>query len=588
MDLTKNAEYILKKRYLLKDKNGNPAETPQQMLRRVAKAVASADKKYDPSAKTSAAEEKFLEIMSESEFLPNSPTLMNAGTEIGQLSACFVLPVNDSLKDIFETLKNMAIIHQSGGGVGFNFGNLRPAHSPVKTTHGVSSGPVSFIKIFDTASQVIMQGGRRRGANMGILPVDHPDIMDFIGAKSKAEGFGNFNLSVAVTDKFIEAAKKGLKYNIKNPYSGKVIGKMSAAEVISYICECAYEVGDPGIIFIDKVNRENPLPKSGRIEATNPCGEQPLLPYESCNLGSLNLSRFVKNGVVDYKRLKEVVHIAVHFLDNVIDINKYPLPEIEAASLASRKIGLGVMGFADMLIKLGIQYNSQKAVQAAEKIMKFIQEESHKASQDLGKARGSFPEFKNSAYKNKVKHMRNATVTTIAPTGTISIIAGCSSGIEPLFAVAYVRKTADGNEFVECSSAFEEAAKKARIWNPELCKEILNEGDISATQKIPEDMKKLFVTASEISYEWHVQIAAAFQKYTDNAVSKTVNLPKSATKEDIKNIFFLAHKLKCKGITVFRSGCKKESALYIKPEDTGRIAVESEFAGGCPVSYCVD
>ncbi len=588
MDLTKNAEYILKKRYLLKDKSGHPSETPQQMLRRVAKAVASADKKYDPSAKTSATEEKFLEIMSESEFLPNSPTLMNAGTELGQLSACFVLPVNDSLKDIFETLKNMAVIHQSGGGIGFNFGDLRPAHSPVKTTHGVSSGPVSFIKIFDTASQVIMQGGRRRGANMGIIPVDHPDIMDFIGAKSKTDALANFNLSVGVSDKFIESAKKGLKYNIKSPYSGKVTGKMSAAEVMSYICECAYEVGDPGIIFMDKVNRENPLPKLGRLEATNPCGEQPLLPYESCNLGSLNLAKFVKNGAIDYKRLKEVVHTAVRFLDNVIDINKYPLPEIETASLATRKIGLGVMGFADMLIKLGIQYNSQKAVQAAEKIMKFIQEEAHKASQELGKARGSFPEFKNSIYKNKVKHMRNATVTTIAPTGTLSIIAGCSSGIEPLFAIAYVRKTSDGNEFVECSSAFEEAAKRSRIWTNELCKEILNEGGISTTQKIPEEMKKLFVTASEIPYEWHVQIAAAFQKYTDNAVSKTVNLPKSATKEDIKNIFFLAHKLKCKGITIFRSGCKKESALYIKPEDTGRIAVESEFAGGCPVSYCVD
>ncbi|MFA5104692.1 MAG: adenosylcobalamin-dependent ribonucleoside-diphosphate reductase [Candidatus Margulisiibacteriota bacterium] len=588
MNLTKNAEHVLNKRYLLKNKTGKVAETPQQMFRRIAKVVALADKKYDPCAKTSKTESEFLEIMAEGDFLPNSPAIMNAGTEFGQLSACFVLPVNDSLKDIFESLKNMALIHQSGGGTGFNFGSLRPKQSAVKTTHGISSGPVSFMKLFDEATSVIRQGGRRRGANMGILPVDHPDIMEFIEIKTVSEGLTNFNLSVAVTDQFIEAAKKGLKYNIKNPYTGKVSGKMDAAEVFSNICRCAFESGDPGMLFIDRINKENPTPKIGKIEATNPCGEQPLLPYESCNLGSINLSNFIKAGSIDFVRLKDTVRIAVHFLDNMIDVNKYPLPEIEEISLANRKIGLGVMGFADMLIKLGIQYNSTKAVQTAEKVMKFIQEESHKASQELGKIRGSFPNFKNSVYKSKVKHMRNASVTTIAPTGTLSIIAGCSSGIEPLFAVAYVRKAPEGQEFVECSSVFETVAKKAKIWSPDLCREVLNEGGISVIRKIPEEIKALFVTASDISYEWHVQIAAAFQKHTDAAVSKTVNLPQSASKEDVKSVFLLAHKLKCKGITVFRSGCKKEAALSIKPEDTGRIAVESDFAGGCPVSYCVD
>ena len=579
MDLTKNAEHILRKRYLLKDRTGKTLETPQNMLRRVAKAASAGDKKDEAS---------FLKLMSEGLFLPNSPALMNADTEIGQLSACFVLPVNDSLKDIFETLKNMALIHQSGGGTGFNFGGLRPKASAVKTTHGVSSGPVSFMRIFDEATRIVRQGGRRRGANMGILPVDHPDIMEFIEAKTSSDSFNNFNLSVAVTDQFMEAAKKGLKYNIRNPYTGKVSGKMSAAEVFSRLCKCALECGDPGIIFIDRINRDNPTPKLGRIEATNPCGEQPLLPYESCDLGSVNLSKFVKAGAVDFAGLKETIRSAVRFLDNLIDINKYPLPEIEAAAKANRKIGLGVMGFADMLIKLGIPYNSTKAVQTAEKIAKFLHDESHKASQELGKERGSFPNFKGSIYKSKTKHMRNASVTTIAPTGTISIIAGCSSGIEPLFAVAYVRKAEEGEEFTECSGAFEEYAKKTRIWSPELCKDILNEGGIAAIHKIPEEAKKLFVTAHEISWQWHVQIAAAFQKYTDAGVSKTVNLPQSATVEDIKDVFLAAHKLKCKGITVFRAGCKKESALSVKPEDTGRIAVESEFAGGCPVSYCVD
>lgn len=588
MKLTKNAEIVLEKRYLQKDKNGKTVETPSQMFKRVAKTIASIDKHYDPKVKLSDVEEDFYLAMSEGEFLPNSPTLMNCGTELGQLSACFVLPVEDELKEIFGSLKNMALIHQSGGGTGFNFGHLRPKSSSLKTTRGFSSGPVSFIKLFDDATEIIRQGGRRRGANMGMLPVDHPDILDFIRAKRKGGELSNFNLSVSVTDKFMEAAKKGSKYSLVDPRTKKTCGQLNAGEVFLEISDTAWQCGDPGIIFIDSVNRANPLKKLGAIEATNPCGEQPLLPYESCNLGSINLSRVVKKGALDLKHLKDLVWLGVHFLDNVIDANKFVVPETEQITKANRKIGLGVMGFADMLIQMGIPYNSPKAVALAEKTMKFIQEEARKASEELGKARGSFPNFKDSIYKTKVKAMRNATVTTIAPTGSISILANCSSGIEPLFAIAYVRILADGQELIECNSHFEESVKKLKLFSTELCKRVLSEGGISEIDRIPDESKKLFVTSTEISYDWHVAVAAAFQKYTDNAVSKTVNLPSSASKEDAKNIFLSAYKNKCKGITVFRQGCKKEHALLVKPEDTGRISVESEFAGGCPVSYCVD
>jgi len=587
MKLTKNAEIVLEKRYLRKDKNGKTVETPVQMFKRVAKAVAAADKKYDPNAKLSGTENEFYLAMSEGEFLPNSPTLMNAGTELGQLSACFVLPVEDSLRDIFESLKNMALLQQSGGGTGFNFGRLRQKSASVKTTHGTSSGPVSFIKIFNDATEVIRLGGRRRGANMGILPFDHPDILEFIRAKRKGGELSNFNLSVSVTDKFMEAARKGAKYNLIDPRTKKPCGRLNAGEVFNELSDTAWQCGDPGIIFIDAVNRANPLKKAGALEATNPCGEQPLLPYESCCLGSINLSKLVKKGALNFKRLKELVRLGVHFLDNVIDINKYVLPETEHLTLANRKIGLGVMGFADMLIKMGVPYNSPRAAALAEKTMKFIQEEAHKASQELAVIRGSFPAFKDSAYRTKVKAMRNATVTTIAPTGSVSIIAGCSSGIEPVFAIAYVRILADGSELIECNGHFEETIKRLKLYTPELCKMVLSEGGISAIDRIPEEMKKLFVTSTEISYDWHVAITAAFQRNTDNAVSKTVNLPLSASKEDVKNVFLSAYKSKCKGITVFRQGCKKEQVLSVQPEDTGRISVESEFAGGGPVSYCV-
>lgn len=577
MDLTENAELILKKHYLAKDKNGKIIETPAQMFKRVAKAISANDDKY---------EEEFFRLMSEGTFLPNSPTLMNAGCELGQLSACFVLPIEDSIKDIFKTLGNMALIHQSGGGTGFNFSKLRKKGSAVKTTHGIASGPVSFMEIFDCATNVIRQGGRRRGANMGILNIDHPDILEFISAKKDPNRLSNFNLSVAVTDKFMESVKKDLKYTLKDPVNGRIIESLPSKDVFSKIIGAAWETGDPGIIFIDQINRENPLKRIGIIDATNPCGEQPLFANESCNLGSINLSKFVNKTTIDFEQLKTVVQTAVRFLDNAIDINKYPLEEISIATKANRKIGLGVMGFADLLIKLGIPYNSEKAILTAEKIMPFIQRESHRASEELGKLKGSFANFDKSRYKNKVKFMRNAAVTTIAPTGTISIIANCTSGIEPIFGIAYIRALADGHEMVEYNELFEKAAKKERFWVSDLLKKILNEGGIKEFPQIPQDVKNLFLCACEIPAEQHIKIAAAFQKYTDNAVSKTVNLPNSATKEDIQHIFFLAYKLKCKGITVFRSGSKKEQVLSIKSEDTNRLVVESEYSGGCPVDYC--
>ena len=572
MKLSKNAEYLLQQRYLLKDNHGKVCETPAQMFKRVAKTAAKSEANYSQAAKQKYFEDRFFVLMSEGLFLPNSPALMNAGTDNGQLSACFVLPVEDSLDSIFDALKNMALIHQSGGGTGFNFGNLRKKGESVKKTRGIASGPVSFMKIFNEATEIIRQGGRRRGANMGILPIDHPDVLEFINAKRSGKTLSNFNLSVAVSDKFMEVLKKG---------------KESAREVFSKIIENAWEFGDPGILFIDRINKDNPTPKAGRIEATNPCGEQPLLQYESCNLGSIDLSKFIKGPAVDYKRLKETVRLGVRFLDNLIDANVYPLPQIEAASKANRKIGLGVMGFADLLIKLGIPYASQKAVALAEKIMKFIQEEAREASIEIGKIKGSFPNLKESIYKNKYKFLRNASVTTIAPTGAISIIGGCSSSIEPVFATAWARSLEGGIELLEHNAAFEAIAKKRKIWNDSIIKNILlNEGRLDGFEEIPDDIKNLFVRAQDIPLHWHVSMAAAFQKYTDGGVSKTVNLSVNSSKEDVRDIFVLAHKLKCKGITVFRCGCGKEQILSVKPEDTGRVIVESEYSGGSPVNYC--
>jgi len=585
--LTVNALEVLKRRYLLKDENGNIIETPAQMFRRVARAIARVDRRYGENPRES--EEIFYRMMARLEFLPNSPTLFNAGTRLGQLSACFVLPVEDSLESIFTAVKNMAIIEKTGGGVGFDFSRLRPKGDVVMSTKGVASGPVSFMRVFDVATEVIKAGGRRRGAMMGILRVDHPDILEFITAKQKPGFLQNFNISVAVTDDFMKTLEEDGEYWLINPRNKEKVGKLKAREVWDLMARSAWASGDPGVIFIDEVNRHNPTPEVGRIEATNPCGEQPLLPYESCNLGSINLSRMVEDGKINWEKLRETVRNAVHFLDNVIDANKYPLKEIERITKANRKIGLGVMGFADMLIKLGIPYNSEQALELAEKLMRFIDEEAHKKSEEIAEKRGSFPNFDKSIWKDRYKAMRNATVTTIAPTGSISIIAGCSSGIEPLFAISFIRNVLDGTRLFETNPLFEIIAKERGFYNAGILEEIAKTGSVQRIDGVPDDVKRVFVTALDIAPEWHVRMQAAFQKYTDNAVSKTVNMPFEATVEDVRKVFELAWQLKCKGITVFRYGSRPEQVLYIGEVKTAEktfVAAESEYAGGCPTKTC--
>ena len=589
--LTFNAIKVLERRYLLRDETGKVRETPAQMFRRVAKTIASVEKAYGYSDKEIRKfEEEYYRMMFNLEFLPNSPTLMNAGTEIGQLSACFVIPVEDSIKSIFEGVLYMALIHKSGGGTGFSFSKLRPKGDIVKSTEGIASGPVSFMRVYDVATDVIKQGGKRRGANMGILRVDHPDIFEFITAKAREGFLTNFNLSVAATDEFMKAVENDEMFELVNPRTNKVVKKIKAREIWHSIVFMAWKTGDPGVIFIDEINRHNPTPHVGVIEATNPCGEQPLLPFESCNLGSINLAKMVEDGKINWDKLGETVRKAVRFLDNVIDANKYPLPEIEKMTKANRKIGLGVMGFADMLIQLGIPYDSEEAVQTAEKVMKFITEEARKTSVELGEEKGSFPNFSGSVWEKKgYKAMRNATVTTVAPTGTISIIAGCSSGIEPLFAIAYIRNVMEGTQLLEVNQYFEQRTKEIGIYSKQLMEKVAKYGSIQKMKEIPEDLKRVFVTALDIAPEWHVKMQAAFQKYTDNAVSKTVNLPHDATIKDVENVFWLAYKLKCKGITVYRYGSKKEQVLYIGAFEKGApkiIKAESEYAGGCPTPYC--
>jgi len=585
--LTVNAIEVLRKRYLLKDENERIIETPAQMFRRVAKAVAGVNRKYGGDQKES--EKTFYDMMARLEFIPNSPTLFNAGTKLGQLSACFVLPVEDSLEGIFEAVKNMALIEKSGGGVGFDFSKLRPKGDIVRSTKGVASGPVSFMRIFDIATEVIKAGGKRRGAMMGILRVDHPDILEFITSKQKADFLSNFNISVAVTDDFMKALAEDDEYWLINPRNKEKVGKLKAEDVWNLMAKAAWESGDPGVVFIDEINKHNPAPEVGRIESTNPCGEQPLLPYESCNLGSINLSRMVENGKINWKKLAETVRNSVHFLDNVIDANKYPLKEIEKITRANRKIGLGVMGFADMLIKLGIPYNSEEALKLAEELMRFVEEEAHKKSVETGEERGSFPNFEKSIWKNKYGAMRNATVTTIAPTGSISIIAGCSSGIEPIFAICFIRNVLGGTRLFETNPLFEIIAKERGFYSAKRLEEIAKTGSVQRIKGVPEDVKRLFVTALDIQPEWHVRMQAAFQKYTDNAVSKTVNLPAEATIEDVRRVYELAWRLKCKGVTVFRYGSKPEQVLYIgeiETRDTKFVAAESEYAGGCPTKTC--
>jgi ribonucleoside-diphosphate reductase alpha chain len=585
--LTVNALEVLRKRYLLRDEAGKIVETPAHAFRRVAKAIAKVDKEYGGNSKES--EKMFYEMMVRTEFLPNSPTLFNAGTALGQLSACFVLPVEDSLESIFTAVKNMAFIEKSGGGVGFDFSRLRPKGDMVKSTKGVASGPVSFMRVFDSATEVIKAGGKRRGAMMGVLRADHPDIVEFINSKQKPGVLSNFNVSVAVTDDFMKKVEEDGEYWLINPRNKEKVRRLKAEDVWSLMAKSAWESGDPGVIFIDEINRRNPIPEVGRIESTNPCGEQPLLPYESCDLGSVNLCRMVENGKVNWEKLRETVRSAIRFLDNVIDANRFPLKQIEKMTRANRKIGLGVMGFADMLIKLGIPYDSEEALKLAEKLMRFVAEEARRESVELGEERGSFPNFDRSVWKDKYHSMRNAAITTIAPTGSISIIAGCSSGIEPLFAVSFMRKVLEGTRLFEINPLFEMTAKERGFYSAELLEETARTGSVQGIEGVSEDVKRVFVTALDIKPEWHVKMQAAFQKYTDNAVSKTVNLPYEARVEDVEKVFWLAYRLKCKGITVYRYGSKPEQVLNIgeiKTEKKRFVAVESEYAGGCPTKTC--
>jgi len=621
LKLTINAVKVLEARYLLKNEKGEIIETPREMFWRVARYVALVDILYDEDVfdinkkqkerdvysdyvprnvtlskyeremlqraysslnsdramkvsfndvlkildekwnKIEEIAKRFYEIMVNLQFIPNSPTLMNANTSLGQLSACFVIPIEDSIESIYNALKYTALIHKSGGGTGFSFSKLRPQGDIVGSTMGVASGPVSFMQIFDVSTDVIKQGGRRRGANMGILRVDHPDIFQFINAKGFEGKLKNFNLSVAVTDQFMDAVENDEDFELINPRNREVVSRVPARQIWNLIVSQAWKTGDPGVIFIDEINRKNPTPYLGEIEATNPCGEQPLLPYESCNLGSINLSKFVENGSINWEKLRKVIRIAVHFLDNVIDANNYPLPQIEYMTKQTRKIGLGVMGFAEMLIKLRVSYASKEALDIAEKVMEFIEKVSHEASADLAKTKGTFYAWDRSIWYEKGIKMRNATTTTIAPTGSISIIAGTSSGIEPLFGLVFIRQVLEGTELLEVNQLFEEELRKRNLYSEDIMREVSRTGSIQHLN-LPEDIKRIFLTSHDIDYQWHVLMQAVFQKHTDNAVSKTINMRNDATIDEVEKAFMLAYKLKCKGITIYRDRSKREQVLY--------------------------
>ncbi|TNF52317.1 adenosylcobalamin-dependent ribonucleoside-diphosphate reductase [bacterium] len=588
MHLTENALKVLRARYLIRDEKGTITETPEEMFRRVSRTIASVEADYGEQPEKW--EEKFYNIMSHLLFLPNTPTLINAGKDLGQLAACFVLPVDDSMKSIFDSLKNAALILQSGGGTGFSFSHLRPRSDIVKSTGGIASGPVSFMRIYNTATEVIKQGGARRGANMGMLRVDHPDIIEFIRIKRHAEELSNFNISVAVTDTFMEALKNNSEFALLNPRSGNVSGHLKAVEVFQEIVESAWETGDPGLVFIDRINRDNPTPHIGKIESTNPCGEQPLLPFESCVLGSINLSKILKiktesspissteiqtehqteTHEIDWDLLASLIKIAVRFLDNTIDANKYPFPEIEKMHKGNRKIGLGIMGWADLLIKLGIKYNSQRAYKLADTLMRFIQDHARDASMELAVQRGTFPNFKGSIYDTPEFSLkgglRNATTTTIAPTGTLSIIADCSSGIEPLFSIVFKRLVLD-TELYEIHPYFLEIARQRGFYSQELIDKIALKTGLRGLKEIPDDVRRLFVTAHEIPPEDHIEVQSIFQKYTDNAVSKTINLRQRASRDSVAKAFLLAYEKGCKGITVFRYGSKRGTLVKVDEVD---------------------
>lgn len=593
---SENAIRVLEKRYLKRDKDGKCIETPDDMFRRVSDTIAAADFEYGKSdAQVKELSEKFYNVITGRYFMPNSPTLMNAGRELGQLSACFVLPVEDSLEGIFETIKNTALIHQSGGGTGFSFSRLRPKNSVVRSTMGVSSGPVSFMEVFNAATEAVKQGGTRRGANMGILRVDHPDIIDFINCKSDNNKLNNFNISVALTDKFMQAYLSGGDYDLINPQNGEVSRSISARKIFDMIVDGAWRNGEPGIIFIDKMNADNPTPLVGEIESTNPCGEVPLLPYEACNLGSINLGLMVKDGAIDWELLEQTTRIAMRFLDNVITVNNYPLPQIGELVQNNRKIGLGVMGWAYMLMKLGISYRSEEGIKLAAQVMEFIDYVSKTESVELAKERGCFNNFKGSVYDgenylynkfrgksagkitdgmwaeldSKIKKygLRNATTTCIAPTGTISMIASASGGIEPLFGLVFSRLIMDGTEMLEVNPIFKEFMITNGLYSESLMSKIASEGTIAHVDNISDEIKNIFVAAHDISPYWHVKMQAAFQLHTDNAVSKTVNFVEEATQEDIKETYILAYKNNLKGITVYRNNSRQFQPMNLENKE---------------------
>ncbi len=586
LKLPLNSIQVLERRYLLKDENGRVLETPSQLFARVAKFIASNEKNYGGDDELVLEYgQAFYEIMTNFEFLPNSPTLMNAGTSVGQLSACFVLPVEDDIDAIFDAVKYTAIIHKSGGGTGFSFSRLRPKGDIVKSTAGVASGPISFMRIFDVATDVVKQGGKRRGANMGILDVWHPDIEEFITMKQTQGVFENFNISVAATDKFMKAVEENGEFDLVNPRTKQPVRQINARSLFKLIAYSAWKSAEPGLLFIDEMNAKNQTPKF-QIYSTNPCGEVPMPDYESCNLGSINLEKFAEfdwtrgdwRKKINWKRLRYVVRLAVQFLDNVIDLNKFPIPQIKERTRYNRRIGLGVMGFAKMLYKMGIRYGSRQSLEVADEVMKFITEEGRKMSVELGRARGSFPGFKESIWAKKYDALRNATITSIAPTGTISMIANTSSGIEPTFALAYIKEVMDGTKLYYSEDVFEHILKTRGLYTPELMQKVIEEGSIQNMDEIPKDVKEVFVVAYDVSAEEHVQMQAAFQKYTDLAVSKTINMPPEASVEDVENAYMLAWKLKCKGITIYREG-SRGAGVFRKVKKTEEKKM-SEIAAG--------
>ncbi|MGB7291500.1 MAG: adenosylcobalamin-dependent ribonucleoside-diphosphate reductase [Thermodesulfobacteriota bacterium] len=568
MELSQNAIKVLESRYLRRDKKRRIIESPEGLFQRVSKSIAQAEKLFGNKNGVGHWEEEFFRLLTSFDFLPNSPTLMNAGTNLGQLSACFVLPVEDTIEDIFESVKAMALIQRTGGGTGFSFSRLRPKSDFVSSTGGESSGPVSFMKIFDCATENIKQGGKRRGANMGVLRVDHPDIIEFVNSKLDEGVLRNFNLSVGVTGVFMDALRKDGDYELINPNTNRVTGKLKAEYVFDTICKAAWSCGDPGLLFLDTINKKHPLRYLGEIEATNPCGELPLLPYESCNLASINLSHMTEhnggNTIISWNKIRKTVHAVIRFLDNAIEVNNFPLFQVEEITKKNRKIGLGLMGFAEMLINLGISYDSVEAIKIAEKVMSFVHSEAIRASVKLAEERGCYPNWRKSAHAKEGRKMRNATVSSIAPTGTISIIAGTSASIEPLFAIAYRRSHILENQtFTEMNPIFLEYIKRTGTYSAKLLEDLIAAGNLTYLQEIPEMIKKIFITALEIPYEQHIRVQAAFQKYVDNSVSKTINLTEDSKVEDVRNAYLLSYRLGCKGVTIFRQGSKKEQVLEL-------------------------